>query len=260
MDINEVKKAVYDIFMMCLPDYKEMDLDYICLEIQRKLQGWENVDLNELRKKVSSYLANETMKSVKGKRVENTDSVFQHVSNGKGGYKKGTYKLRKPKKVRQKPIVKPIPIEVISSISTNTIFIGKAGEMAVCSELLFREFYASTMPVDDGIDIIALKENKTFYIQVKTVQIKSDGNFSVKIGTSSYERYNRGDCFYIFVARGQQNKYIVVAAHDIWRWIKNGSASKSDKNITITFTQNMGSLFVKDENISSLVGAFDIIK
>ena len=132
--------------------------------------------------------------------------------------------------------------------------------MAVCSELLFREYYASTMPVDDGVDIVALKNNKTYYIQVKTVQVKTDGAFSVRINTSSYERYNRGDCFYIIVARGKTNQFIVATAHDIWRWVKDGNATKNDKCITITFTQTMGCIFVKEENVKSLINAFDIIK
>lgn len=252
-----IKDAVYDVFMFA-PEYKEMDLDDIALEIQDRFSEWKDADLNELRRKISSFLANATTKIVKGKRVEDKESLYQRVKNGKGGYKKGKYKLRKPKKHVNKPIVKPISDEIPTS--TNTMFIGKAGEMAVCSELLFREFYASAMTVDDGVDIVALKNDKTFYIQVKTVQIKSNENFSIRINTNSYDRYNRGDCFYIFVARGEQNKFIVATAHDIWRWTQNGHATRNDKNITITFSQNMGSLFVKEENINSLIDAFDIIK
>ncbi len=255
--MKNIKDAVYDVFMLA-SEYKEMDLDDIALEIQNRFSEWKDADLNELRKKVSSFLANATTKTVKGKRVENKESLYQRVSNGKGGHKKGKYKLRKQKKQVNKPIVKPISVEIPTS--TNTMFIGKAGEMAVCSELLFREFYASAMTVDDGVDIVALKNDKTFYIQVKTVQIKSNENFSIRINTNSYDRYNRGDCFYIFVARGAQNIFIVATAHDIWRWTQNGCATRNDKNITITFSQNMGSLFVKEENINSLIGAFDIIK
>lgn len=255
--MKSIADAVYDAFMFSGADYKEMDLDMIALIITDRDNEYKKVNPDELRKKISSYMSNATTHTVKGKRVEDKESTYQRVRNGKGGFKKGVYKLRKQKKKAEKSVVSPIPKETVSTTDSN--FIGKAGEMAVCSELLFREYYASTMPLDDGIDIVAMKEGKTFYVQVKTTQITKEGNFSIKIPTASYERYNRNDCFYIFVVRGKENTFIVTTAHDIWRWIKLGS-SKNDRNITITFTQIAGQIQVNGEDISPLINAFDILK
>ena len=255
--MKTIPEAVYDAFMFNAPDYREMDLDTIAYFIVERDNDYTKENIEEIRKKVSSYLSNATTRTVKGKRVENKESLYQRVPNGKGGYKKGVYKLRKPKKKVEKPLLPPIPKETISTTDSN--FIGKAGEMAVCSELMFREYYAATMPLDDGIDIVAMKDGKTFYVQVKTTQITKEGNFSIKIPTASYERYNRNDCFYVFVIRGEKNTFIVTTAHDIWRWIKLGS-SKNDRNITITFTQLAGQIQVNGEDISQLINAFDILK
>ncbi|MBI2355705.1 MAG: hypothetical protein HYV13_00680 [Candidatus Doudnabacteria bacterium] len=59
------------------------------------------------------------------------------------------------------------------------IFTGKGGEAAVMSELLFRGFNANILPVDYGVDIAAIKEARTYLIQVKTKHWNKTGHFSV---------------------------------------------------------------------------------
>lgn len=255
--MKSIKDAVYDAFMIQGVGYKEMSLDDISLEIQDKDIDFRNSNLDDLRKKVSSYMSSATSKIVKGSRVENKDSLYEHVKNGKGGYKKGIYRLRKPKAV--KPIKKPDPIinPVQEPVCIESLYMGAAGEMAVCSELLFREYNVSRMSVDDGIDIVAMKNNKTYYIQVKAVQIKSEG-FSVQIKTKSYEKYNGNDCYYIIVARAEKTQFIVATADDIRRLISK-KIVKGDKQISIRFTQNIGSLFVGSENVDYMLNSFERI-
>ncbi len=56
-------------------------------------------------------------------------------------------------------------------MSKNNIYqgmIGKGGETAVISEMLFRQFNANILMVDYGADVLAYKNGKTFKIQVKT--------------------------------------------------------------------------------------------
>lgn len=55
------------------------------------------------------------------------------------------------------------PIDATCPIDTN--YIGKAGECAVLSELMFRGYNANVMLIDEGIDIIAEKNNVYYYIQ-----------------------------------------------------------------------------------------------
>ncbi len=256
--MKTIKDAVYDAFMIQGVNYPEMSIEDVVLEIQDKDSDFKGYDLNELYKKVSSYLSNAVAKTVKGKRVENKDSLYQRVKNDKGGYKKGIYKLRKPKPSKAPKTPKPILAPVETPMSVESLYMGSAGEMAVCSELLFREYNVSRMSVDDGIDIVAMKNNKTYYIQVKTVQIKSE-SFSIQIKTKSYERYNANDCYYIIVARGETTKFIIATADDIRRLIERGS-SKGEKYISLRFTQNMGCLFVGEENVNYMLNSFERIK
>lgn len=257
--MKTIKEAVYDAFMIQGVGYKEMSLDDITLEIQDKDSDFKNCNIDDLRKKVSSYMSNATTKIVKGERVENKDSIYQRVKNGKGGYKKGVYKLRKPKNKKTinhpEPIIKPA--QEVQSIKS--LYMGSAGEMAVCSELLFNEFNVSRMSVDDGVDVVAMKNNKTYYIQVKTVQVVKEV-FGVKISRKSYERYNSNDCYYIIVARGNTNQYIIATADDIRRLVDNGNANRKDEYISISFSQNMGKLFVREECVDYMINSFNRIK
>jgi len=131
--------------------------------------------------------------------------------------------------------------------------------MSVCGELLFLEYNVSRMSVDDGIDIVAMKNNKTFYIQVKTVQVRTAG-FGVKIRTKSYNRYNGNDCYYIVVARGSDTKFIVATADDIRRLVAKNEIVQSETYLSIRFTQNMGKLFIGSEDIEYMINSFDRIK
>lgn len=83
-------------------------------------------------------------------------------------------------------------------------YIGKAGEHAVLSELLFRGFNASLMEVDTGVDILATKENEVFNLQVKTRNVsKRHDAYFFNIRIASFERHNSGRTFYIFLLRNK---------------------------------------------------------
>src|SRR3990167_243354 len=83
-------------------------------------------------------------------------------------------------------------------------FTGKGGEYLVCSELLFRGFNASIMSVDVGIDIVAVKENQLFGIQVKTSNLNSFDTYVFDIRKVSFERHSNGNIYYIFVLHGEK--------------------------------------------------------
>lgn len=96
-------------------------------------------------------------------------------------------------------------------------YTGQAGEHAVLSELLFRGYNASLMTVDTGVDILAIKNNEVFNIQVKTGNISRAHNaFFFNLRIASFERNNAGRTFYIFVLR-ERNKldYLILPLHEI---------------------------------------------
>lgn len=95
-------------------------------------------------------------------------------------------------------------------------YTGKAGEHLVCSELLFRGFNASIMSVDVGMDIVAVKENQLFGIQVKTSNLNSFNTYVFDIRKVSFERHSNGNVFYIFVLHGEQkNNYLILPFHEV---------------------------------------------
>lgn len=254
----DIKDAVWTVFNHYGADYKEMDLDTIAYYIVDGTNDYNQDNIEEVKGKVSNYLANHTSKKVRGERKVVKGELYERVPNGKGGHKKGIYRLRRPKR-KTTPRPMPVPIQPRNiAESLDKIYLGSAGEMAVCSELLFREYNISQMSVDDGIDVVAIKNGKTFYIQVKTTQVTSN-TFSVTIRTKSFERYNTNDCYYIIVARAKENKYLVFTADDIKRMISNDIISKSERQISISFSQSDGHIYIKNEKVDYSLNSFERI-
>lgn len=94
-------------------------------------------------------------------------------------------------------------------------FTGKAGEHLVCSELIFRGFNASIMSVDMGMDIVAVKNNHLYGIQVKTSNLNRFDTYVFDIRKISFERHSDGNIFYIFVLHGEINKFLILPFHEI---------------------------------------------
>ena len=98
-------------------------------------------------------------------------------------------------------------VEMQEAISTQ--YTGSAGEHRVLSELLFHGFNASIMSVDEGMDIVATKDNHLYNIQVKTAN-ESNNVYVFDLRKTSFERYNKNNNFYIFVLRGKEVNFLVL--------------------------------------------------
>lgn len=146
------------------------------------------------------------------------------------------------------------------------IFTGKAGEFAVMSELLFHEFNVSAMTVDDGIDVVASKNNKYFHIQVKTSNINQKGGFSFQIKNERFRIKGDRDTIYIFVMREvgktrHHNDYLIIHSNQIRNYIANGIIKNKDNlTISVVVDQRNGFLLNKSENVTNMVNNFDHIK
>lgn len=130
---------------------------------------------------------------------------FGKLKNKTGGLKKGIYRLRL---TRSRP--EPAPPESTTPVGNN--FLGKAGEHAVMAELLYRGFNSSLMAVDEGVDIVASRDNQYFHIQVKTSALGANGKYAFFIKNSSFEANNGGKVFYILVMRSPDGatKFAVI--------------------------------------------------
>ena len=218
------------------------------------------------RKLDSSIVDDEALRALSGKvssalaaHVQSAAPKVARVPNGQGSYRKGYYKA---KRVRvQAPV---IPVPETSELSTN--YVGKAGEHAVMSELLFWGFNVSLMAVDEGIDVIATKDNKYFHIQVKTTgKPDQNGNFRFSnIEREKFERNNAAHTFYILVMRnGAATNFLVLPSSEIGRLISRGILSGSARNLSIKLSVDPATkqLVLNDsENVQAWVNGFKFIK
>lgn len=106
-------------------------------------------------------------------------------------------------------------------------FFGKAAELHVAAELLYHGFQAANIPIDEGLDILAVKSNKTFYFQVKHKDLDNDQHISIT--RSSFEKRGGGDVYYIFVLLSDKvRKFLIIPYHIINDWIRVGLAEEKD--------------------------------
>lgn len=167
--------------------------------------------IERLPDKISAALSSNARK-IGGK------AQFSKVKNRTGGFKRGLYRLK------YKPVVTPVPTLAPTVTSQYT---GKAGENAVISELLFYGFNASAMAVDDGIDVVASKDNKYFHIQVKTSNSAENSSFGFTIKKNSFTAKDSFQTFYIFVIRekGEHryfNDYLILPSSQVRQLIEVG--------------------------------------
>ncbi len=204
------------------------------------------------------------------RNVKSKNPEFLKIKNGKGGFKKGIYKL----KLLRGPIPPILPGVNIPSVPEDTLeenlpmnlFIGKAGECAVMSELLFRGYNANSMMVDDGVDIVANKNNIYYFIQVKTTFIK-DGKIYASIKQNNFDAFIGNQIRYIIVARCKisnidSNIFFVFNNSDIQKFIFNNTVNVSSNDIRIKIKIDLESrrpilYHTKEEDISFYMNRFD---
>jgi len=124
-----------------------------------------------------------------------------------------------------------------------TQYIGKAGEHLVISKLLFLGCNANTMVVDEGVDIVATKDERLYNIQVKTANEKY-GKYVSDMNISSYQKNNPTNTYFIFVLRGKDTNFLILPYVEVQKNIdqKNILVVGHNKRYRINITK-------KDENL-----------
>lgn len=143
------------------------------------------------------------------------------------------------------------PIEKADSNYT-----GKAGECAVMAELLFKGYNVNNMMVDEGIDLVASKENVFYYIQVKTSTVDVKDRFYFKVKQQRFDSFVGTQTRYILVARCKLNNedrniYFTFTNNDIQRFQHNNvipvpSGNSDYLYIKIEFDPRTGRAFIYD--------------
>lgn len=178
----------------------------------------------------------------------------------------GVFSINKNKKEikETKSIVKAEKAEQ-EKISVESGFTGKGGEHLVCSELLFLGFNASIMSVDVGIDIIAVKNNLLYGIQVKTSNLNHFATYVFDIRKISFERHNTGNIFYIFVLHGKEgNSFLILPFSEIERKIHDKAILEVDHGkryrVNIKFRDGKIYLGSKNHEMGYFLNNWDLIK
>ena len=145
-------------------------------------------------------------------------------------YSKGKYKQRKNKN---------LPGGADPNLQSND-FVGRAGECAVMSELLYRGYNVNSMMVDGGVDLVAFKDTFYYFYQVKTVGMK-DGCIQASIPIESFEknRIYASQMRYVIVGRyldkegNPANHFFVFSQEDIEKEMFDKTIKRGLANISI---------------------------
>ncbi len=142
-------------------------------------------------------------------------------------------------------------------------YVGAAGECAVMAELMFRGYNANRMMIDEGVDIIATKNNIYYYIQVKTVNAK-EGKFYFRIPQYRFGQYVDSQIRYICVGRsGDKLYYFKFTPDNISDFTYNQyiKQSNGEIHINIKFHERSGNPIlysVKEKDISYNMNNFKL--
>ena len=142
-----------------------------------------------------------------------------------------------------------------------TRFVGKGGEYLVAGRLILHGYNASMLGVDEGIDIVAIKDGKMYGIQVKTAN-KSATGYVADINVGAYNRTDGGNMFYVFVLLGEPEKYVILPFHAIGGLIDDGYVKTIDKGkrYRATFAKKDGKVFLARKDVKRHVDNWDSIK
>lgn len=238
--------------------------------------GNEIKDREQIKTEINSILYRDVKKK--------SGNEFAKANNPKTGKEgKGWYKLKfartehilpgpkEPKTGQEnkkgEKETKPTP-EPIDFGGSN--FIGKAGECAVMSELLFRGYNSNLMMVDDGVDIVASKNNMYYFIQVKSTSIKDNGTIHQQIKTDRFDAFITAQIRYVVVARCNisgidTNLYFVFNNKDISQFIFKKLVHINENSIFIKIKidkSNGNKPFLyndsKEEDISFFMNNFNL--
>lgn len=138
-------------------------------------------------------------------------------------------------------------------------FWGEAAELHVLAELLYHEFQAANIPVDVGLDILAVKNNKTFYFQVKHKDLSD--NKAIKLTKSSFKKTGSGNVYYIFVLLSDEKRdFLIIPYHIVNQWIKQGFAKEEENHYLLYINKKDGKYKLNEEELNNYLDNWEDIK
>lgn len=200
-----------------------------------------------------------TMNALLSSEIKKLGKASDFVKHGKGVYSLNTKKIL--------PTFAQLEIlnEQDEQIKVKSSYVGKGGEHLVCAELLFREFNASIMSVDDGMDVYATKGHKLFAIQVKTANINQHKYFTFTVNKQTFDKSFLGRVFYVFVLKNKANTNFAIFSQTIMNELIEGNAIKKMTNGTkfiVQFGSKNGKFYLgkQDNVITQYLNNWNLIK
>jgi hypothetical protein len=162
------------------------------------------------------------------------------------------------------------PINPISTVDSN--YTGRGGECIVMGELLFRGYNVNSMMVDEGIDLVASKNNVFFYIQVKTKTVTQQNKFYFQINQDRFDTFIGTQIRYILVGRcsfneEDRNIFFKFTNDDILRLQRNRvipepAVGSNTLSLKIEYDTRTGKPFMYDgkykEDVSFYMNNFNL--
>ena len=142
-----------------------------------------------------------------------------------------------------------------------TQFVGKGGEYLITGRLILHGYNASMPMVDEGIDMVAVKDSRMYGIQVKTANKNTTG-YVADINVSAYNRTDSGNTFYVFVLLGESEWYVILPFHTIAELIDEKYVKTIDKGnrYRATFAKKDGTILLAKKDAKRYVDNWELIK
>lgn len=228
------------------------------------------VKMNTTNEELLNYLLN------LGKKIGKRPTVFDVKRDKKFSeviFKKRFGNIEKAYKLainESKPQTKNEKGETfLEDFPYRSLFWGKATELYIVAELMYRGFNSSLLPVDLGVDVLAIKDSKTFYFQVKNISFDKVASRTIPITTSSFSKNQSSNMFYVFVLQRGQKKNVLILPyqrmHELMRkkLISFNEESK-DFSICISLNDEVVNIHLpsdrsKFEDVSSYLDDWDVI-
>lgn len=225
----------------------EQLINYL-IDLQRKFgrppKVWDFSDDKDIYKKYSDY---KISWSIYKTRFGGLRKAIQLISGDSTTTK--TLKTNLSKEDRQNP----------EFLWERRRFWGEAAELHAMAELLYHGFQAANIPVDEGLDILAVKRNKTYYFQVKHKDLSD--NHAIKITKSSFEKTGSGEVYYIFVLLSENSRdFLIIPYHIINDWIREKIVEDSSDGYLLYIKKTDGIYKLKEKILTNYLNRWEDIK
>ena len=130
------------------------------------------------------------------------------------------------------------------------IYRGKAAEHRVVSEPLWRGFNANIMSVDEETDVITIKKQQLYVIQVKTGKAYKGRRYQFLFPISSLKKRLAKNTLFVMVLRSQRIHFLIFLASWMRRQVSRGRLrhDKKTKCYAMVVVEHGGKFYLNNRS------------